>query len=73
MGRALARVLGHEVFHILGEEHEHDEEGLFKRALTGRELVAERLDFRARQVERLRQGPGAGAGMGERERVAVRD
>ncbi|MCL4841921.1 MAG: hypothetical protein KJZ79_08780 [Bryobacteraceae bacterium] len=54
LGRALARVLAHEIFHILGKEHNHSAEGLFKHALSGRDLIAESLDFHPRDLQRLR-------------------
>jgi hypothetical protein len=54
LGRALARVLAHEIFHILGKEHEHSAQGLFKHALSGRDLIAESLDFHPGDLQRLR-------------------
>jgi len=54
LGRALARVLAHEIFHILGKEHQHSSEGLFKHALSGRDLIAESLDFHPQDLQRLR-------------------
>lgn len=56
MGRALARVLAHEIFHIIGNEHEQSAEGVFKQALTGSDLIAETLDFHEDDLMRLRRG-----------------
>lgn len=75
LGRALARVLAHEIFHIIGKEHQHGEEGVFKHALSGRDLIAERLDFHPRELRRMREsgrtGPAEPAPT--TERVAARD
>lgn len=56
MGRALARVLAHEIFHIISNEHEHSAAGVFKRTLTGCDLIAETLDFEEDDLMRLRRG-----------------
>ena len=43
-GRALGRVLSHELYHILNQTREHQRQGLAQRALTGKQLIAP--DFR---------------------------
>ncbi len=50
MGRALARVVAHEIYHIAGKRHDHGKEGVFKRGLSGRDLIAESLDFGAAET-----------------------
>lgn len=42
-GRALGRILAHELMHILNHEHDHDHAGVFKRALTPRELIDQKF------------------------------
>jgi hypothetical protein len=43
-GRALGRVLSHELYHILNQTRDHQRQGLAKKALTGRQLIED--DFR---------------------------
>lgn len=38
-GRALGRVLAHEVFHIVRQSKHHDNDGVFKPRLTGAQLI----------------------------------
>lgn len=38
-GRALGRVLAHEVFHIVRQSKHHDKDGVFKPRLTGAQLI----------------------------------
>jgi len=52
-GRALARVIAHEVMHIVGKTHTHSDEGLFREGLTGQQLVAERMAFDPQDLARL--------------------
>jgi hypothetical protein len=47
MGRALARVLAHEIWHITGNTREHGKDGVARRGLTGAQLIGEKLDFHA--------------------------
>jgi hypothetical protein len=44
-GRALGRVLSHELYHILNQTREHEEQGLAKRSLTGQQLIAPKFRF----------------------------
>ena len=53
MGRALARVLAHEVYHILSRQQKHSSTGLFKRSLTGSQLIAEEYRFSDKDLHRL--------------------
>lgn len=41
LGRAMARVLAHEMHHVLGATQQHDKEGVAKERLSGRELIAD--------------------------------
>jgi len=45
MGRAMARVLAHELYHIAGHTQQHTHSGVTQRALSGAQLIADRLDF----------------------------
>lgn len=54
MGRALARVVAHEIFHILSGDCGHSHEGVFKKGLTGKQLIDDNLDFAGHDLQRLR-------------------
>ncbi len=59
LGRALARVVAHEVFHILSKEKKHGKGGVFQRGLTGRQLIDEELDFHDEDHDKIRRrSPG---------------
>jgi hypothetical protein len=45
LGRALALVLAHELYHVLARTTSHAREGIAKRALSGAELASRRLSF----------------------------
>lgn len=53
LGRALARVLAHELYHIKGKCNDHGRSGLARRSLTGRELIAATLDFAPADARRM--------------------
>jgi hypothetical protein len=53
LGRALARVIAHEIMHIVGKTHEHSENGIFREGLSGQQLVAARLTFDPQDIARL--------------------
>ena len=53
LGRALARVIAHEIMHIVGKTHEHSENGIFREGLSGQQLVADRLTFDPQDIARL--------------------
>lgn len=44
-GRALARVLAHEMFHILAQTSHHAESGVAQRAVTARNLLGRQFEF----------------------------
>lgn len=52
-GRALARVVAHELMHILGQCPDHSQHGIFKHALSGKQLIAEKLDWTPADMARL--------------------
>jgi hypothetical protein len=53
LGRALARVIAHEIMHIVGKTHEHSENGIFREGLSGAQLVADRFALDPADIARL--------------------
>lgn len=58
MGRALARVMAHELYHIIGNTCEHDRAGIANHTLSGEELVCDKLDFTPQSMEVITIGGG---------------
>lgn len=54
-GRALGRVMAHEIFHILTGTLRHAKAGVAKETLTRSELTAERLGFEKGNLEAMRR------------------
>jgi hypothetical protein len=55
LGRALGRVVAHELVHMLTKSKQHGKEGVEKAALSARQLIAESLPLSAFDVDRLQQ------------------
>ena len=55
MGRALGRVLVHELVHMLTRSGEHGREGVERPALSGKQLVASSLQLSRSDLARLRR------------------
>lgn len=53
-GRALGRVVAHELFHILAKTKHHGKDGLAKTALTPRQLIDDNLVLDEHDVDRIR-------------------
>lgn len=55
LGRALGRVLAHELYHILGKTHEHNADGsLAKEAISAKQLISDkRITFDMRDLHRM--------------------
>lgn len=53
LGRALGRVVAHELVHMLTRSKEHGHEGVHKPALSARQLIAESLPLSALDIDRL--------------------
>lgn len=53
LGRALGRVVAHELYHILGNTSKHGTKGVAKTSLKGGQLIAGRLDMDASDLEKL--------------------
>ncbi len=56
LGRAMGRVLAHELYHIVADTAEHGEDGVAQAALSARELTSGQLEFRASDVEAIQSG-----------------
>jgi hypothetical protein len=54
LGRALGRVLAHELFHMLAKSQHHADEGVTKSALSPAQLVADRLRMSRGDLEELK-------------------
>jgi hypothetical protein len=54
-GRALGRVVAHELVHVLTGSGEHGREGVGRPALSGRELISGSLPLSSVDIARLRQ------------------
>lgn len=52
-GRALARVIAHEVMHMVGKTDEHSHRGIFRHALSAQQLIADKLHFDPEDLARL--------------------
>lgn len=53
LGRALGRVVAHELVHMLTRSTHHGKEGVEKSSLTARQLIAESLPLSAMDVGRI--------------------
>ncbi|MDX2269048.1 MAG: hypothetical protein NW208_13145 [Bryobacter sp.] len=55
LGRAIGRVVAHELYHILGKTHEHNHDGsLAKEAISAKRLIADkRLSFDVQDMSRM--------------------
>jgi hypothetical protein len=54
LGRALALVLAHELYHILARTTSHAQDGIAKRALSGAELASRRLAFTGAELDLMK-------------------
>jgi hypothetical protein len=53
-GRALGRLVAHELYHVLANEQGHDTEGVSKPVFTAGDLLAERFDFQHAAIRKFR-------------------
>jgi hypothetical protein len=56
-GRALARVIAHELYHILMRTTDHSRNGVSRSCFTTADLVAERFDFEGAVLAQMRSRP----------------
>lgn len=54
MGRALARVLAHEIYHVVAETRQHSRSGIAKAELSKRDLTCEQMTFEQADLDRMR-------------------
>jgi len=54
LGRALGRVLAHELFHMLAKSEHHAAEGVTKSALSPAQLISDKLTMSPADLEKLR-------------------
>jgi hypothetical protein len=54
LGRAFARVLAHELYHVLAGTMSHARTGVAKPALSVNDLVSTRLNFTAEDIDRMK-------------------
>lgn len=53
LGRALGRVMAHELVHMLSEDSGHSKEGIARRAFNGRQLIASEMRLDAEDLQRI--------------------
>jgi hypothetical protein len=58
-GRAMARVVAHELYHVLARTPEHARAGVARSCFSIGDLLAERFDFEGATLARLRPGQDA--------------
>jgi hypothetical protein len=56
LGRAMGRVLAHELYHIVADTSRHGPEGVAQAALTPRELTSGPLELRASELAAMQSG-----------------
>jgi hypothetical protein len=56
-GRALGRVIAHELYHVVAQTTEHAEAGIAKPSFSLQDLIAEKIRFNPASLERLRPAP----------------
>lgn len=56
-GRALGRILAHEIYHIFAKTQRHGHAGVAKEAYTVADLMAEEFELEEREFELLRASP----------------
>ena len=56
LGRAMGRVLAHELYHVVADSAEHGEDGVAQPALSARELTSGQLELRPSDVGAIQSG-----------------
>ena len=66
-GRAMARLLAHELYHVIANTREHGREGIGKPGFTVKNLLSERFEFETESIARLagQRAPSVPAAGGE--------
>lgn len=56
LGRAMGRVLAHELYHIVADTSDHGRDGVAQAALSTRELTTGQLDLKPSEVQAMQTG-----------------
>lgn len=59
-GRAMARVLAHELYHVVSQSEDHEHAGVAKPTVTANELMGEHFTFENGALAKLRLSPAPG-------------
>lgn len=62
-GRALGRVLAHELFHVLANRRDHEEQGVAKSCFSVRNLLDDDFGFDSASLEQMRPAPAITAAL----------
>ena len=60
LGRALGRVIAHEIYHILTQAKDHTDSGIAKASLSIQDLMTERFAFDSTSLQRIRATTAGG-------------
>jgi hypothetical protein len=71
-GRAMGRLVAHEMYHIESQTREHSRDGVAEAAVSSRELIAERFEFASDALAKL-QAPAPEFGEGSIDPLATDD
>src|SRR5260370_8239672 len=55
LGRAMGRVLAHELFHVFANTEKHGHEGVTKTSYSRKDLVAESFEFDSQDASRIQR------------------
>jgi hypothetical protein len=61
-GRAMGRLVAHELFHVLIGTRDHDGAGIAKRSFSAKEILADHFEFELTALDKLRDPTGGGSG-----------
>jgi hypothetical protein len=56
LGRAMGRVLAHELYHIVADTDQHGPEGVARKSLTPRDLTSGALELRSSEIDAVANG-----------------
>jgi hypothetical protein len=59
-GRALGRVVAHELFHAVTKTRDHDDSGVAKHSFRAADILAERFEFEVATLKRFRESTAGG-------------
>ena len=53
MGRALGRILAHEIYHVVAKTQDHGRDGVTRKALSGADLISEHIGMDGEDLHKL--------------------